>query len=224
MEFQAGETKELNIALTPTGGGGGELVVYDVFLTTNYDPPSAADNYIHARIRNDGATVQTRQITAYYWESWMTLDQAPHRTQIVTVNPGQTIEYLEHFHGNDYTEYSMAVWLAGDWTEQPLTPHLNFQAGYHLRRPVLAEAHAVEVGFDYAILRYAQYSTCKKWEYDLKTPPTRPFEQYLEGLWRTNSAYCAFWLIPNLIQGRLYEAHCSGGTAANREDWVQFHT
>lgn len=217
----AGETKQINVALTPTGGGG--LVVYDVFLTSNYYPPTAADNYIHARIRNDGAVAQTHQITAYYWESWMTLDQAPHRTQIVTVNPGQTIEYLEHFHGNDYTEYAMEVWLTGDWTEEPLTRHLSFRAGMHLRPSQgdpYVEAYVQEVGSDYVILRYMQYGTCTKWEYSVYTPPRGPFVQYLTGLWRTDWAYCSFWLIPNLIPGRLYEAHLED----SREDWIQFST
>jgi hypothetical protein len=223
IEFQAGEVKELNIRLTPVVVEVA-LSIYDLLLTSNYRQPNAADNYIHARIKNNGAIAQTREITAYYWESWMTLDQAQHRTQAITINPGQTIEYLEHFHGNDYTEYDMAVWLAGDWTEQPLTRQLNFQGGYHLPRTILAEAHVVEAGADYAIIRYAQYGTCNKWEYDLNTPPTPPFVQRLDGLWRTASAYCAYWLIPGLIPVSLYEAHCSGGITANREDWVQFST
>jgi len=202
------------------------LSVYDVFLTSNYDPPSAADNYIHARIRNDGTVTQTREITAYYWESWMRPDQAAHRTQTITIEPGQVIEYHEHFHGNDYTEYRSAVWLTGDWTDKPLTRQLNFLAGMHLgsEDPDKVDLYVHEVGSDYVILRYMQYGTCTKWEYDLYTPPTRPYEQDLEGLWRTDSAYCAYWLIPNLLLGRTYQAHCSGGTVANREDWIQFFT
>lgn len=202
------------------------LSIYDVFLTSNYDPPSAADNYIHARIRNDGSVARTCKITAYYWESWMRLDQAPHRTQTITVNPGQVIEYIQKFHGNDYTEWDMAVWLTGDWTEEPLTRQFNFLAGMHLTSadPDKVDLRIHEVGSDYVILRYMQYGVCNKWEYSLKTPPRSPYEQYLRGLWYTDPAYCAYWLIPNLIPDRLYEAHCEGGTTANREDWVQFNT
>ena len=202
------------------------ISIYDVFLTSNYDRPSAADNYIHARIRNDGALPQTRQITAYYWESWMRRDQAAHRTQTITINPGEVVEYLERFHGNDYTEYASAVWLRGDWTEEPLTRQFNFLAGMHLSSSDLdkVDLHVHEVGSDYVILRYMQYGTCNKWEYDLHTPPTRPYEQDLDGLWYTTPAYCAYWLIPDLLPNRLYEAHCSGGTTANREDRIQFST
>lgn len=200
------------------------ISIYDVFLTSNYDPPSAADNYIHARIRNDGAIAQTRQITAYYWEPWMT--QAAYSTQTITIEPGQVIEYHEHFHGNDYTKYQSAVWLTGDWTEEPLTRRFHFLAGMRLSSsdPDKVDLDVHEVGSDYVVLRYMQYGACNKWEYRVYTPPVRPFEQYLKGLWYTKVAYCAYWLIPNLLPGRLYEAHCEGGTTANREDWIQFST
>ncbi len=223
IQFAAGEVKALNVQLTPVGEV--SLSVYDIFLTSNYVPPTAADNYIHARIRNDGPVAVTREIIAYYWEAWMGSETPPpHRNQIITINPGQTIEYLQRFHGND--EYPAAVWLIGDWTEEPLTRRLNFRPGLHLPSsdPDKVDLYVHEVGSDYVILRYMQYGTCNKWEYDLYTPPIRPFVQDLEGLWRTDSAYCAYWLIPNLIPGRLYEAHCSGGTTANREDWIQFST
>jgi len=224
IEFQAGQIKELNVALTPIMTPA--LSIYDVFLTSNYDPPSAADNYIHARIRNDGALPQTREITAYYWESWMELDQAARRKQIITVNPGQTIEYIQKFHGNDYTEYQSAVWLTGDWTDKPLTRQFNFLAGMHLGSsdPDKVDLDVYEVGSDYVILRYMQYGTCNKWEYTVKTPPIRPFEQRLKALWYTDSAYCAYWLIPGLLPGKLYEAYCKGGTTSNRSDRIQFST
>jgi len=224
IELNPGEAKELNVALTPIMTPA--LSIYDVFLTSNYDPPSAADNYIHAKVRNDGALPQTHQITAHYWESWMELDKAPHSTQTITIEPGQVIEYHEHFHGNDYTEYQSAVWLTGDWTDKPLTRQFNFLAGMRLPSsdPDKVDLDVYEVGSDYVILRYMQYGTCNKWEYRVYTPPRRPFEQRLRGLWYTSKAYCAYWLIPDLLPGKLYEAHCKGGTTANREDYAQFHT
>ena len=227
IELAAGEQRELNIQLAPLTGQV-LLSVYDMFVTSNYVPPTAANNYIHARIRNDGPVAVTREIIAYYWEEWMGSETPPpHRNQIITINPGQTIEYhSQRFHGNDYTEYASAVWLMGDWTEEPLTRRLNFRAGMHLGSsdPDKVDLYVHELGSDYVILRYMQYGTCNKWEYDLATPPLPPYMQDLDGLWLTPSAYCAYWLIPNLIPASLYQAHCSGGTTANREDWIQFST
>lgn len=220
-----GEQRKLDIVLIPVSGAP-LISVYDVFLTSNYDPPSAADNYIHARIRNDGTIPQTCEITAYYWEAWMGDETPPpHRSQTFTINPGQVIEYLQHFHGND--EYSAAVWLVGDWTTEPLTRHLNFRPGLHLRPSQgdpYVEGYVSEVGSDYVILRYMQYGTCNRWDCTVYTPPVRPFEQSIKARWYTDNAYCSYWLVPGLLPGRLYEAHLKGGTTAYREDYVQFST
>jgi len=243
ITLNPGESQRVLFSAAPTAGGIYDVVlnglsgqfsadmlavlsVYDVFLTSNYDRPSAADNYIHARIRNDGPVARTCKITAYYWESWMRLDQASPKTQTITIEPGETVEYIQKLHGNDYTEYRSAVWLTGDWTEEPLTRQFNFLAGMHLDSsdPDKVDLNVYELGSDYVILRYMQYGTCNKWEYRVKTPLISPFEQYLKGLWYTDQAYCAYWLIPDLLPGRLYEAHCSGGTTANREDRIQFRT
>lgn len=223
IELAGGEQRELNVELTPVIAPVA-LSIYDVFIRSNYDPPSAADNFIHARIRNNGAVVQTRQITAHYWESWMAPDDVPGKTQTITVNPGQTIEYTKHFHGNDHTKYQMAIWLTGDWIEEPLTRQFPFHAGFHLRPSVgdpKVEAHIIEVGSDYVIIRYAEFGTCTTWEYLIYTPPD-PLEkeQKLRAIWRTPWAYCGFWLVPGLLPGRLYEAHMEG----RRETWIRFTT
>ena len=226
VEFAVGETKELNIALSPLITE--VLSLHDVFITSDYDPPTGADDYIHARITNNSLAEVTAIITARRWESWMdSYDDASRQRQTITVGAGETIEYHEHIHGNDYTRYAAEWWLTGDWTAEPLTPHIPVQSGFHLRPSQgdpEVEGHVLEVGADYVIIRYAQYGTCNKWEYGLKTPPISPFEQRLSGLWYTDPSYCAFWFIPCLLPGRLYEAHLKGGTTANREDWLQFST
>jgi len=224
LDFVEGEFKEINVQLTPLVVGG--LVLHDVLLTSNYDPPTGADDYIHARITNNGSVALTGEITAYRWESWMdSYDQASRRSQTITVNPGETIEYHEHIHGNDYTQYDCLWWLTGDWTTDPLTPMIPVQSGFHLTTDdPEAEAYALEVGREYAVIRYAQWGVCTKWQYKLYTPPQSPWEQRLDGLWYTEHAYCAFWFIPGLLSGKLYEAYCKGGTVAKREDWIQFYT
>jgi len=202
------------------------ISIKDVFITSNYDPPTAADDYIHARITNNGSVEFTGDIIARRWESWMdSYDQASKHRQTITIKPGETIEYHEHIHGNDYTQHRCRWWLTGDWTTEPLTPMIPVQSGFHLGSDdPRAEAYALDVGKDYAVIRYAQFGTCNKWEHSTYTPPLRPWEQYLKGLWYTDPAYCGFWFIPNLLPGRLYESYCQGGTIANREDWVQFST
>jgi len=156
-------------------------------------------------------------------------DQVPHRTKTVTINPGQVIEYTEHFHGNNYQEYQMAMWLTGDWIEAPLTPQIPFKAGYHLRPsrgdPEI-EGYVVMVGAGYVVLRYAEFGAQSKWECTVFTPPLEivgpgPFEQYIGPMiWRTDWAYCGFWLVTGLLPGKLYEAHLEN----QHEVYIQFST
>jgi hypothetical protein len=225
IEFAAGEQRELNVQLMPLAA---ELItVYDILITSDYDPPTAADDYIHARIKNNGAVAITGVITARRWESWMdSLEDASRHHQTINIGPGETIEYEEKIHGNDYTRYDALWWLTGDWTPDPLTPYIPVQSGFHLRPSQgdpEVEAHVLEVGSDYVVIRYAQYGTCNKWEHSTRTPPNGD-EQRLRATWYTDQAYCAFWFIPGLLPGRLYESHLEGGTIAHREDWVQFNT
>jgi hypothetical protein len=222
--FIEGEVKELDVLLNPIAPP--TPIIADVFVTSNYDPPTAADDYINARITNNGSVAFTGEITAHRWESWMdSYNDASRRRQIITINPGETIKYHEHIHGNNYTQYNCLWWLTGDWTTEPLTPMIPVQSGFHLSSDdPKAEAYALDVGRDYAVIRYAQWGVCNKWEHKTYTPPLKPWEQRLDGLWRTDRAYCGFWFIPGLLPGRLYEAHCKGGTTANREDWIQFNT
>jgi hypothetical protein len=227
IEFAAGEQRELNVELMPLAVPA-LISVYDILITSDYDPPSAADDYIHARIRNNGALAMTGIITARRWESWMdSLEDASRKTQIINIDSGEVIEYHEKIHGNDYTRYDALWWLTGDWTPDPLTPNIPVQSGFHLRPSQgdpEVEAHVLEVGSDYVVIRYAQYGTCNRWDYAVYTPPVSPFEQRLKARWYTDQNYCAFWFVPGLISGRLYEAHLKGGTISNREDWVQFNT
>jgi hypothetical protein len=224
VELASGEQRQLDIQLAPAISPGG-LSVYDVFIRTNYDPPSAADNYIHARIRNDALVALTGQISCHYWEAWMEPNQVPDRTQEITVNPGQTIEYTEHFHGNQYWEYPMAMWLTGDWAEEPLTRRIPFQAGYHLRPSQgdpEVEGYVVQAGSDYVVLRYAEFGTDTRWYCRVYTPPIPPYLQQTGRLrWDTPWAYCSFWLIEGLLPGRAYEAHLEGN---RREAYIQFNT
>jgi len=224
IELASGEERQLDVQLVAVVSPQG-LSVYDVFIRTNYYPPTAADNYIHARIKNNTDIPVTRAITCHYWESWMEPQQVPDKTQILSINPGQTIEYTEHFHGNNYKEYQMAMWLTSE--EQELTRQIPFQAGYHLRPsqgdPDI-EGYVVEVGSDYVVLRYAEFGAQRKWQCTVYTPPliaNLPFEQRIGPLtWRTPWAYCGFWLVTGLLSGRLYEADLEN----QHETWIQFRT
>ena len=223
IDLAVGEQKQLDVQLMPVPGPAA-VSVYDVFIRSNYDPPTAADNYIHARIRNDGAVAISLPITCHYWESWMEPQQVPDKTQILTINPGQTIEYSEDFHGNNYEEYQMAMWLTSEG--QDLTRHIPFQAGYHLTGgEQIGEAHVVEAGSDYVVLRYADWGAQTRWYCRVYTPPIPPYEQKIPVrrsiVWRTPWAYCCFWYITGLLPGRLYEAHLE---SSQLEDYVQFNT
>ena len=149
--------------------------------------------------------------------------QVPDKTQTVTVNPGQTIEYMEDFHGNQFWEYPMAMWLTSEG--QDLTRRIPFQAGFHLRPSQgdpEVEGYVVEVGSDYVVLRYAEFGTSRTWRCRVYTPPTPPYEQQTGRLrWSTPWAYCGFWLITGLLPGRPYEAHLEGD---RRETRIQFNT
>jgi hypothetical protein len=223
IEFVEGEIKELDVQLTPLVG---ELIsIFDIFITSDYDPPTAADDYIHARVTNNDVVTRTIEITARRWESWMdNYENASKRRQTLTIPPGETVEYHEDIHGNDYTRYDAEWWLTGDWTPEPLTPHIPVTSGYHwTKHDPAVEAVVLDVSSEHVVIRYAQYGTCNKWEHVTRTPPHGD-EQRLDGLWYTDRAYCGFWFIPCLLPGRTYESHLKGGTTANREAWIQFNT
>jgi hypothetical protein len=223
ITLAVGEQKELNAQLVPLAAE--PITISDIFITSNYDPPTAADDYIHARVTNNDVVTRTIEITARRWESWMdSYEKASRRRQTLTINPGETVEYHEHIHGNDYTIHDAEWWLTGDWTLEPLTPHIPVKSGYHLTshdEPV--EAEVLDVSSEHVVILYAQYGVCNKWEHVTRTPPHGD-EQRLDGLWYTDRAYCGFWYIPCLLAGRTYESHLKGGTTANREFWLQFDT
>jgi len=225
IEFQPNETKELNVALTPSVG----LITMFPYFVAQQGWPAAgsAEVRIYVDFTNNGLSPVTLKCTAFLWPELMKDHPPARHTSTFTVEAGSTHKYREGFSSN----YG---WVADSWVEvempdgQILTlPTITGICGYSLSSSDPPELVATEVGIDHAVLRFAQSSSCSIWQFRVHTPITIPYEQKInfecrsEELNRSIYAY-----VGNLLPARTYGAHCEGYApgGAHRSDDTQFTT
>jgi len=219
IEFQPGEIKELNVALTPLGG---LIEILDYFVAQQGWPAAgSAEVRIYVDFTNNGLTPVTLTCTAYLWPELMKDHPPASRSETFTIEAGATYKFRKEISSN----YG---WVADSWVEvempdgQILTlPTITSVCGYSLSSHDPPELVVTEVGIDHAVLRYAQRSSCSIWRFRVTTAgePRISWECQSDESNRSIYAY-----VGNLLSGRVYDAHCLGGPTAWRDADTQFTT
>lgn len=220
IELIAGEQKQLDVTLIPLGVGG--LFIERLFVVSSPSGDRAFE-YIYCHIRNTGATPITEAFTSNILGFDVFEEPQLYDKRVsFTVNPGEVFQYRREWHIWEIGARA-ETWIVGDWGEESL--HLKWTCGYKYPYPFPengGELHAVDVGPNYAVLRYAEDSIYNRWTFRYKTPPLPPYvhmdEFSLTPSDPTHSIHCAIW---DLLPGSTYEAHASGYA---KEAWTQFTT
>lgn len=223
IEFQAGELKEINVALTPAAGPG-ILAIERFFVVTK----PVADNgefEAHCHIKNIGGAEITSQlhcigkIFIHGGQIVRDIDEL----EAFTLAPGEVYDYKygwASFRGDDAW-----VQVIGDWGEQ--TPRLAFIVGYHDYPADYVELVCTKVGADYAILRYSQRSYCSSWDFSCRTPPPPGEAEHRVSYprLRLSESWTAIsHAMLGLLSSRTYWASCTGRGAAVRTGRTEFNT
>lgn len=222
IEFSAGETKELNVTLSPISVELLEMFPYFV-AQQGWPAAGSAEVRIYVDFTNNGPIPLTLTCTAYLWPELRKHRPPARSAKTFTVEAGATYKYREDFSSN----YG---WVADSWVEvempdgQLLTlPTITGICGYSLGSGDPPELVATEVGIDHAVLRFAQRSSCRIWRFRVTTAgePRISWECRSDESNRSVYAY-----VGNLLSGRIYEAACTGGSpgSAWRDADTQFNT
>lgn len=210
IEFQAGESKILNVALNrlPVGG----LVIERLFVV-GVVLGDDAEEVLFCDILNTGATPVIAEITSHI----LVFDVFPdpqHKggTKTITFNPGVT-RYRQFYRWEPGCR--VESWITGDGLEE--SPHMKYVCGRGLSSG--ARLDCVDKGSDYATLRYLASSGANEWDFDYRTPPwgEDPTEERVKftveakGDPVANHWHSLHCLLHNLLPGRTYEAYCEGG-------------
>lgn len=165
IEFIAGETKELNVALIPIAVPG-QLQIQRFYIL---DKPVAdeGDFEVHCHIRNVGQGPATQQLSlkGQIFIGGGQLIREIDELETITVGPGETYDYK-------WDWYSMRgdpawVQLIGDWGEQ--TRRVDFTIGYSQSQDV--QVSCLKPDHESVILRYNQRSVCNRWKVRATHPP-----------------------------------------------------
>jgi len=225
MEFAAGETKELNVALNPLSVG---LFIERLFVV-GVVLGGDAEEVLFCDILNTGSTQVITEITSHI----LVFDVFPdpqHKggTRTITINPGEIARYREFYRWEPGCR--VESWITGDAIDE--SPHMKYRCGYTWPHPGEhgADLDCVDQGSDYALLRYVGYSACNEWDFDYRTPPWgqgSTVERVQFTVRAKGDAVAAHWnslhcLLHNLLPGRTYEARCDPGGPSYLDSEVIF--
>ena len=231
IEFQAGEIKELNVALTPIVSEP-VITIEQIFIgTRTYSWKDTVDDDLYIRIRNNGAGTVSGVLDIYDWQAWWGRQPGDDRLSqhpTFTLAPGEAFHYHCHWShlGGDSTYIRAEVIV--DSVIVIETPRIYFDPGkiYEGDEEIaVGECNYMAPGL--AVLWYSQRSECKDWDGGYHTPiACYPSEcLHSEKILKHDTddydhqSWPAVFLAimdPNFISGAEYHCYISGGPTANR--------
>lgn len=208
IELAAGEQRELNIALVPTGVVA-EIEAFPYFIAHQGWPAvPGADARIYLALTNNGASPITLTCTAFMRLAGY---NPASRSETFTIEAGASYKFRKEIHGN-YGD-DVDCWIEIEMPDGRLItlPTIQCVLGYTLTSQDPPELVATEIGNDYVVLRFAEPGSRKVWQFGVRTPIVRPYEQRIDFECRSNESNMSIYAyIGNLLSGRTYKAKCEG--------------
>jgi len=221
MEFQVGETKELNVTLTSITPPVPSIAIEQFFIgTSKLDWETGADLGIYIQIKNTGDTQVSGTVYTYDWQEWWNDPPGDDRrwtTANFTLAPGGVLRCQDKIHDLAFDKTYIRVEVVVNDVVVAETPRVYIIPGKKYtgtERIAVGECTYVAAGL--AVLWYSQYSECKVWQGSYSTPPGHwgSFEyrttQYDNKWWP--AVFCVIF-DPGFISGAEYECRILGGAA-----------
>lgn len=221
IELIAGQSKELNVALTPIPVTGG-LVISKLFIGTNsWDFKDNAEDRAYVELENRGAQPISGTVMLYHWEEhWGDPpgDDQLEVKQDFTLAPGEYWRYHNlMWHRKFETAYIRLVVTVNNVVVLE-TPYIYFVPGkQNIGGSEEAVGECIYTTPGLAVLWYGQNrSSCKSWHGFYKTPPLGEADH--RGSFDVDTFNGESWnavflvmLDPGFISGAEYRSEISGG-------------
>jgi hypothetical protein len=234
LEFQAGETKDLNVALMPVASQPVDIAIEQLFIgTQKLSSQTGADCTIYIGLVNKGAGEVSGTVYIYDWQAWWGNAPGDDRRWITanfTLAPNGVFRCQDNIHELAFDETYIRVEVVVNDVVIAETPRVYIVPGKKYigsERIAVGECTYKEPG--HFVLWYSQYGVTRSWRGSYRTPPLPEPYIHRASFGRFDTYDRQSWeavfipiFDPEIIPGATYEANIKGGPTAWREVYFTF--
>ena len=212
VELLPGESKQLDVQLTPVAGPG-ELMIQRFYIVTI---PAAGDGYwqMHCDIYNPGTQPASGavHVTGRLWTNEPWANYPVDEVFEFTLESRKTYKCYTNWRKYNYIPEGASCWFEVNTSWGEKVPRTNWTAGYY---PGSTTIQAYSITTSSAILLYSHRNASRKFAWSVWSPPTWPDHVIYEDCnvsaddYATGYTTC-FWHVLTLLSNRQYKVEASG--------------